>query len=270
MIDPDAAMATTYAELRGSIPRLVAGLHAVASLFAAEAAIPTHHERPQPIKETPMSDTLPGAAGSRRPVVTLFESYGSGASYIGPRVAQALGVPFHEQAFSSQQIEDAAERREGEGVLSRFFGTVGGSYAGIEGPSVAMAQRDDYELVLENTRIVQEQANQGGVIVGRNGAMILASRPGTLHVQLDGPLAQRIERAARDSGIDIQRAAKRQVRAEISLEFYHWDPRETDRYDLVVNTGTMDLDTCVDIIVAAARIKAQSPSAASTGGEVRR
>ena len=45
-INPDAAMATTYAELRGSIPRLVAGLHAVASLFAAESAIPTHPDRP--------------------------------------------------------------------------------------------------------------------------------------------------------------------------------------------------------------------------------
>src|SRR3954453_20750341 len=218
-----------------------------------------------------MSDTLPGAAGSLRPVVTLFESYGSGASYIGPRVARALGVPFHEQAFSSQQIENAAERGEDEGALFRFFATVGGPYAGLEGPSVAMAQRDDYELVLENTRIVQEQANQGGIITGRNGAMILANWPGALHVMLDGPLAQRIERAARDAGIDIQRAAKRQkredeVRADMSLQFYHWDPRETDRYDLVVNTGTMDLDTCVDVIVAAARIKAKSPSPASAGG----
>src|SRR5690242_1473645 len=105
------------------------------------------------MKETPMSETLPGAAASRRPVVTLFESYGAGASHVGPRVAQALGVPFHEQAFSSLQIENAAERREDEGVLSRFFGAVGGSYAGLEGPAVAMAQRDDYELVLENTRI---------------------------------------------------------------------------------------------------------------------
>jgi hypothetical protein len=32
---------------------------------------------------------------STTPVVTLFESYGSGADYIGPRVAQALGLPFH-------------------------------------------------------------------------------------------------------------------------------------------------------------------------------
>ena len=218
-----------------------------------------------------MTDSLPGAAGSRTPVVTLFESYGSGASYVGPRVARALGVPFHEQAFSSQQIENAAEQREDEGVLSRFFGSVGISYAGLEGRSVAMAQQDDHELVLENTRIVQEQASQGGVITGRNGAMILANWPGALHVKLDGPLAQRIERAAREAGIDIQRAARRQkredqVRADMSLQFYHWDPRGTDRYDLVVNSGTMHLDTCVQIIVAAARIKAQSPDTAFAPG----
>jgi cytidylate kinase len=220
------------------------------------------------MKERAMSQTSPGTAG--RPVVTLFESYGSGASYIGARVARALGVPFHEQAFSSQQIEDAAEQRRDEGVLSRFFGTVGGSYAGLDGPSVAMAQRDDYELVLENTRIVQEEAEQGGVIVGRNGAFILANRPATLHVKLDGPPEQRIARAARESGIDIQQAARRQkredqVRADISLEFYHWDPRETDHYDLVVNTGTMDLDLCVEIIVSAARITARWPGRESSG-----
>ena len=70
-----------------------------------------------------------------------------------------------------------------------------------------MAQRDNYELVLENTRIVQEQAKQGGVITGRNGAMILASWPGALHVKLDGPLAQRIERAATDAAEKLTRDA---------------------------------------------------------------
>jgi cytidylate kinase len=204
----------------------------------------------------------PGAGARRpRPVVTLFESYGSGASYVGPRVAQALGVPFHPQAFSSDEIENATAQRENQGTLARIFSAMGGSYAGLEGQSVAMAQADNYDLVMQNTREVHEQAREGGVIVGRNGALILANQPATLHVMLDGPLGQRIERAAKDSGIDIQRAAKRQkredqVRAEMSIEFYGWDPRETQRYDLVVNTGRMDLDTCVDIIVQAARIRA--------------
>jgi cytidylate kinase len=212
---------------------------------------------------SPAHEPLDPGPGARapRPVVTLFESYGSGASYIGPRVAQALGVPFHPQAFSSDEIENATAQRENQGTLARIFSVMGGSYAGLEGQSVAMAQADNYDLVMQNTREVHEQAREGGVIVGRNGALILANQPATLHVMLDGPLGQRIERAAKDSGIDIQRAAKRQkredqVRAEMSIEFYGWDPRETQRYDLVVNTGRIDLDTCVDIIVQAARIKA--------------
>jgi cytidylate kinase len=208
-----------------------------------------------------MPDTTTAEERSIRPVVTLFESFGSGASYIGPRVAEALGVPFHAQAFSSEEIENAMARRASEGMLSRVFGAMGGSYAGLEGPGVAMAQRDNYDLVIENTRTVTQEAREGGVIVGRNGALILANRPATLHVKLDGPLGQRIERAARDAGIDIERAAKRQkredqVRADMSIELYGWDPRETERYDLVVNTGTMDLDTCINIIVQAARVRA--------------
>src|SRR5215212_6756350 len=110
-----------------------------------------------------MTDTTPTPERSSKSVVTLFESYGSGASYIGPRVAHALGVPFHSQAFSSEEIENAESERESEGVLSRVFSAIGGSYAAIEGPSVAMAQRDNYDLVMENTRTVEREAREGGV-----------------------------------------------------------------------------------------------------------
>ena len=208
-----------------------------------------------------MTGTTAETGRVARPVVTLFESYGSGADYIGPRVAHALGIPYHEQAFSSEEIESAMSRPESEGLLSRVFDAMGGSYAGLEGPGVAAAQRDNYNLVMENTRAVREAAAQGGVIVGRNGCLILRDWPGALHVKLDGPLEQRIARAAQASGIDTVRAAKRQkredqVRADMSIQLYGWDPRQADPYDLVVNTGTMDLDTCVDIIVEAARVKA--------------
>lgn len=195
-------------------------------------------------------------------VVTLFESYGSGAGYVGPRVAEALGVPFHQQAFSSEELEDAVTKQESEGLLSRVLTAMGGSYAGLEGPGVAMAQRDNYELVMANTRHVKQAASGGGVILGRNGALILADWPGALHVKLDGPVEQRIARAAKESGIDLDRAAKRQqredqTRADMSIELYGWDPRGLDRYDLVVNTGTLDLDDCVEIIAYAARVKAR-------------
>jgi cytidylate kinase len=199
--------------------------------------------------------------GRSRPIVTLFESYGSGAAYVGRAVAVGLGVPFHEQAFSSEQLEESGQRREKDGLLMRMFDAMGSaSFGGVDVGDVASAQRDRYDLVMENTATVQKWAASGGVIVGRNGAFILADRPGALHVMLDGPLEQRIARAAQEAGISLERAAKRQknedrVRAEMSIKLYDWDPRDPTRYDLVVNTGRMDLDTCAAIIVDACQIR---------------
>jgi Cytidylate kinase-like family len=212
-----------------------------------------------------MTDTSSEAGQAQTLVVTLFESYGSGASQVSARVADALGVPLHVQAFSSEEIEAAMAVHESRGLLTRIFNAMGGSYAsyaGGEGPNVPWSpEGDNYELLAANTRYVEEAAREGGVIVGRNGAFILADWPGALHVRLDGPLEQRIARAAQESGIDLEQAAQRQkredqVRADMSIEFYGWDPREADRYHLVLNTGLMDLDTCADIIVQIARAQA--------------
>ncbi|MFC7532374.1 AAA family ATPase [Actinoplanes sp. GCM10030250] len=206
-----------------------------------------------------MPTSTPQPDQAIRPVVTIFESYGSGAEEVGPLVAGALGVEFHAQAFSSDQLDQSSEQHDS--LLSRVFTAMGGSYAALEGPAVAMAQRDDHELVLENTRWVTGTARAGAVITGRNGAFILAAWPGALHVLLVAPLQQRVERAARVSGISPERAARRQrredeLRADMSIRLYGWDPRDPSRYDLVLNTGTLDLQACTDIIVHAGRMKA--------------
>jgi cytidylate kinase len=205
-------------------------------------------------------------------VVTIYETYGAGAARIGARVAELLGLPFHPQAFSSEEIERAETDREGAGpVLGRVLSALDGSavlslgYGTNPGQDIPMAQRDTYELTQDNTRIVLEEARQGGVIVGRNATYLLRERPATLHVKLDGPVDDRIRRAAQASGIEVDRAAQRQkredqLRAEMSLHFYGWDPRELDRYDLVVNTARLDEHTCAALIVAAAELTARTAS----------
>jgi cytidylate kinase len=212
-----------------------------------------------------MSDIEQDRKQPSPPVVTLFESYGSGAGVIGPLVADALGMPFHEQAFSSEQLERNAELREKEGLLVRVFSAMGSSsFGGVDVGDVSSAQRDSYDLVMHNTATVQQWARIGGVIMGRNGAFILADWPTALHVKLDGPVKQRIARAAQEAGISLDRAGRRQknedkIRADMSIELYGWDPRDPTRYDLVVNTGRMDLDACVDIIAQAYRAKLAHP-----------
>jgi hypothetical protein len=59
-------------------------------------------------------------------VVTLFEKYGAGARYIGPRVADALGVAWLDQAFSSADIESAKYPGAGAPTEAGRLGAVPG------------------------------------------------------------------------------------------------------------------------------------------------
>jgi cytidylate kinase len=171
-----------------------------------------------------------------------------------------------DQAFSSADIESAkypgAGRTGDQGSgLARFLGRFAPSATVLDGASIPLAQADDAEMVEENTRIVKEAGARGVVMLGRNGALILGDIPTALHVQIDAPVEVRIARAAREEGLDLAHATRRQrnedwARAEMSERFYYWNPMSIDRYDLVVNTGVMDLDTAVDVIIAAYRANA--------------
>jgi cytidylate kinase len=208
------------------------------------------------------------------PVVTLFEKYGAGARYIGPRVAEALGVEWIDQAFSSADIESAKYPAAGKAGdqgsgLARFLGRFAPSATLLDDASIPLAQAQDIEMVQENTRFVQEAGARGAVMLGRNGALILGDIPTALHVQVDAPVDARIARAAKEEGLDLSHAARRQrnedwARAEMSERFYHWNPMSLDRYDLVVNTGVLDLDTAIDVIVAAYHAKAARATRATT------
>jgi hypothetical protein len=159
------------------------------------------------------------------PVVTLFEKYGAGARSIGPRIADALGVAWLDQAFSSSDIESAkypgaGGASEAGSGLARFLGRYAQGTL-LDDASIPLAQAQDAEMVEENTRFVKESATQGVVMLGRNGALILGDIPTALHVQVDAPVEARIARAAREEGIDRAHAARRQrnedrVRAEMS------------------------------------------------------
>ncbi|MFS0701403.1 AAA family ATPase [Cellulomonas sp. 179-A 4D5 NHS] len=196
----------------------------------------------------------PSRTATVPPVVTVFEQYSAGADEVGRAVADALGVPFHPQAFTSEDLEGGTTATEQGAVLAQVYRVLGGAYGGLEGRDVATTQRQRYDLVIANNLAVWELASPGGVIVGRNGAVVLAQRPRTVHVLLTGSVEDRVGRAARAAGITPERAAARQrvedrVRAEMSLALYGWDPRLPDRYDLVVSTSRIPPELAASTIV---------------------
>ena len=154
----------------------------------------------------------------------------------------------------------AREASDSGSFLARFLGRYVSSATVLDDRSIPLAQAQDAGMVEENTRFVKQAATWGAVLLGRNGALILGDIPTALHVPVDAPVQLRIAHAAREAGIDQAHTARRQrnedqIRVEMSERFYYWNPKDIDRYDIVVNTGVLDLDSCVDVIVAAYRVK---------------
>ena len=191
------------------------------------------------------------------PVVTLFGTYGSGVDLVGRRVAEALDLPYHPQAFSSQTLAGSRDADPAErAMLDRVIDVLGRAHAPEGAHDEATTDRMIHELVAENDRRVWAAAESGGVIVGRNGPVVLAGRATTVHVMLTGSVEDRIARAAEDLGIPLAEAARRQepedeIRADMSIVLYGWDPREPERYDLVLDTSRVSIEEVVDTILTA-------------------
>jgi cytidylate kinase len=182
---------------------------------------------------------------------------------VGARVAEALGVEFLTQLYSSSRLEEVAALGPEDGDsgfmrLLKLFGHENTDH--LDNLLIPSDQASDNDLVIENNHSLISATAAGGVVLGRNATVVLADNPRPLHVKLDGPVEARVARAAEQAGIGLERASRRQLhedemRAAMSQRLYNWNPRENDHYHLVINTGRVDLDAAAEIVVAASRIR---------------
>ncbi|WP_228266687.1 cytidylate kinase family protein [Ornithinimicrobium ciconiae] len=195
------------------------------------------------------------------PVVTIFEREGAGATDIGPAVAEKLGVKYVAQKFSSDQVAGVTTHAlTSDTAFDRWLRAV--SYTGTQDADMARAIdfAEDHVVAETNRRELLKLAENGAVIAGRNGALVLGRAVGSLHVRLTAPIEKRIERVMSKTGLSAAEAERRiavedRVRAEMSRNLYQWDPHTDEYYDLVINTGTVTYAQVVDMIVGYYRSK---------------
>jgi cytidylate kinase len=110
-------------------------------------------------------------------------------------------------------------------------------------------------LVKITERVVSEAAEQGKVVlVGRAALAVLASHPGTLHLKIVAPLANRIARVVERQGVDMKQAEKLihdadSNRARYHKQYYQRDWADPTNYDLVINTARIGIEGAVEVIV---------------------
>jgi MFS family permease len=229
-----------------------------------------HTEAAQP-PPAPLAATAAG-----RPVVTVSATYGTRGEAIARRVAERLDVPFLDRVVTaevarrldpalSEELSQHADGGDGpSGILRLFAGAVDAQpLYGTVAPIGDGGPRSEEEMLLwASERVVRDMAEgSGGVILGRGGGVILRDHPRALHVRLDGPPERRVRLAAELSGIDEETARERmrqvdRVRETYMREVLGVDPRDPSLYHMVLDPTVLPLETCVDVIVDAARGRA--------------
>jgi len=207
-------------------------------------------------------------------VVTLSATYGTGGSVIGPRVAEALGLPFLDRAIPVAVAEAlAVPLSEAMARDERRTSAIGRALAGLAraasapdtafgtAPTAARAtsgDQPDQAFQFHTEQVIHQIASTtGGVILGRGAACILADRPRTLHVRLDGPIEARVARATANEGVDEATARKQLASTDRAREayvryFYKVDPAAPLLYHLTLDATAFEIDACIDLVVRAA------------------
>lgn len=184
---------------------------------------------------------------------------------MGPLLADRLGVPFVDRAIPaavsdrlSVSIDEALAREEPlTGTLSRLISHLAPAtlavYGGHIGPQ--LIQNDEaFRVVTE--RVLHDYASAGAIILGRGAAVVLCEVAHAMHVRLDGSPERRVLQAMRLLGIDRATAERQMRNADLSREAYvrHWyqtDPRDPGLYDLMIDSTSISLDACIELIALA-------------------
>ncbi len=199
-------------------------------------------------------------------LVALSASYGAGGNVIGPQLAERLDVPFVDRAIPLQvaehldvSVDDVAAHDEqaADSFLDRLLRGFIGTDIGVPAPLPAETfTSQDFRQATEEV-LLRQAATGDGVILGRAAMIVLREHPGVLRVRLDGPPERRVRQAMRIAGLDEATAADTlrkldRAHADYVRQFYDADINDPRLYHLVIDSTSIELDACVELIVRAA------------------
>lgn len=188
-------------------------------------------------------------------VITISREFGSGGRTIGKLSAERLGIPCYDQELI-EKIEEksglAKEFIEERGEYTLRGGWLANAFAdrSLNGLSV-----QDYLWTVQRKTIL-ELAEQGPcVIVGRCADYILEGRADLLKVFIHASIENRARRIVEKYGESTEAPEKRlrdkDIRRSAYYHFYtdvEWGIAKN--YDIALDSGTLGLERCVDIITS--------------------
>ncbi len=210
-------------------------------------------------------------------VITISRQFGSGGDEIAGRVCQILQYRIFdkeliaqamlESGISDQEVIDYSEANyKVRGFFDGLFGRsrqVGEvrvwteDAAGVRtAQAVPLTEENALALVQKAIKAACEEGNI--IVVGRGGQALLQDCPNVLHVRIEAPLEDRMQRVRAQYHLKRRPASEMiEARDEASADYvkrlYNANWADPYLYHLVINTGKVEVDAAARLIVEAAR-----------------
>jgi cytidylate kinase len=196
-------------------------------------------------------------------IITISREYGSGGRAIGHLVAEKLGVPYYdkelirlvasESGFSSEYVEGAGEHAPNSLLFNFAMAPV---YCSTFSQDI-LPNTD--KLFVAQSRVITGLAEKGPcVIVGRCADYILREREDCLNVFIHADMESRVQRAvskysvpAADAEDELRKKDKARANHYKRYTGQIWGAAKN--YHMTLNSGKLGLNTCVELILQAAR-----------------
>lgn len=188
-------------------------------------------------------------------VVTIAREYGSGGHILGEMIARKLGIKFYDREFISMAARESGMDEQyimkNEQSIPSFWLKCLFNGNG----SVERSLSSDDVLFVAESKIIQELAEREScVIIGRCADFVLNDYPNVIKVFCYSDMSSEVSRCISEYGIDADNAEteiRRINRNRITHYEYYTGMKwgEPHHYNLMINTGSIDLKTACQLIV---------------------
>ena len=187
------------------------------------------------------------------PTITISREPGSGGSIMAKKLAQKLGF----EIFHQEVLLEIAKRAD---VSDKLLATLDEKGLNVLEDCISALVYDRHlwpdEYLKHLMKVIGAIGEHGRAIIVGRGANFVVPPQNRLRLRIVAPQNIRVENVVHTYDVTSEEAKRRIIRTESDRrafvrKYFNADIANPTNYDLVINTGLLDMDKAVDSVIAA-------------------